>query len=602
MNNTAHSLEMTKEQLQAIDSDAKAIVVLANAGGGKTETVARRVLRLLEATEGASRVLALSYTNKAADELRDRLRQRVGALAERVTVETVHGFAHALVRQHGTRIGLPAEPELLTRDEDRVELLSRWRASEGRPAGHDPLEDLRKIDLDRSRLVQSAVTLEWRNALASLPGLDYPGLLDAASELLELKSVRGQVARTYRHVIIDEAQNLTPTQYRLIDLMTTTGADAPTVMLVGDDKQSIVSFAGADPGLMDRFISEREALVIRLGRNFRSARKLSVLGSRIAGDLGQQAAENDVHAAEGLIEVIAAANEQDEGRQVAEWIQRLFRDGLPAVALAPGESMGVGPDDIAVLGRSASALRAAADALLAMDVPFSASSSAADWLEGVVGRIVLEIIALHAAPAHVSTQWQLSRLLDVDEGALSSLDDVRLALSSHSDPMVASIAPLVDEASVANFVERLDEILEPEDAGSILLAAWNSDASEIRRAWSEFQNTTDRDARSWSSFRIFCSRRQRGSVSGGVQLLTVHKAQGREFKAVAIVGMNDGQLPDFRAKSPVDQKSELRTFYVAVTRARRVLLLSRARSRQTRFGARLADPSPYLRYVPKVDL
>lgn len=601
MNSTADPLEMTDEQLQAINSDAKAIVVLANAGGGKTETVARRVLRLLEATEGVSRILALSYTNKAADELRDRLRRRVGALSERVTVETVHGFAHALVRQHGSRIGLPVEPELLTRDEDRVELLSRWRASEGRPPSYDPVQDLRKVDLDRSQLVQSPEVVDWRNALSSLPGLDYPGLLDSAAELLELKSVRRQVARTYKHVIVDEAQNLTPAQFRLIDLLTPLGADGPTAMLVGDDKQSIVSFAGADPALLDRFVSERQALVIRLSRNFRSARQLSALGGRVARDLGQQTAEEDVHAAEGVIKMAAALNERDEGRQVAEWVQDLLDNGLPVDALPLGESTVVGPDDIAVLGRSASALRETTDALQARGVPFSASSSASDWLEGVVGRILLEIVALHAAPAHVSTQWQLSRLLDVNDGALVSLEDVRVALMSHFDPMVTSVAPLIDEVSVAQLVDRLDEIAEPEEADSIGLAAWNSDKSEIRRAWSEFQNTTDRDARSWSSFRVFCSRRQRGSATGGVQLLTVHKAQGREFKAVVLVGMNDGQIPDFRAKSPADQKSELRTFYVAVTRARRALFLTRAKSRQTRFGPRLADPSPYLRYLNEVD-
>ena len=79
-----------------------------------------------------------------------------------------------------------------------------------------------------------------------------------------------------------------------------------------------------------------------------------------------------------------------------------------------------------------------------------------------------------------------------------------------------------------------------------------------------------------------------------MRLLTVHKAQGREYLAVAVVGLNDGQFPDFRAQSEAAFKDELRTFYVAITRARRVLLLSRSRSRMTRYGSRRTQPSPFL--------
>ena len=85
-------------------------------------------------------------------------------------------------------------------------------------------------------------------------------------------------------------------------------------------------------------------------------------------------------------------------------------------------------------------------------------------------------------------------------------------------------------------------------------------------------------------------------MSDGVRMLTVHKAQGQEYKAVAVVGLNDGQLPDFRATSAEDQLSELRTFYVAVTRPTRVLLLTRPQSRITRYGPRSTEPSPYLRF------
>jgi len=101
-------------------------------------------------------------------------------------------------------------------------------------------------------------------------------------------------------------------------------------------------------------------------------------------------------------------------------------------------------------------------------------------------------------------------------------------------------------------------------------------------------------------------RRSRGmaasresTMTGRRRLLTIHKALGREFRAVAVVGLNDGQLPDFRARTQEEKLAELRTFYVAVTRPSRILLLTRAARRETRYGARPSDPSPFIAFIPR---
>lgn len=592
-------IALTRQQRAAVDSDERAIVVLANAGSGKTETVARRVLRLLENSDGSSRVLALTYTNKAADELRTRFRLRAGDLSDLVDTETLHGFAHALVQQHGTRIGLPLEPELLTRDEDRVELLTRWLASQGLPPKDDAVGFFRQVDLGRARLEVSEEINDWRQALTSLPGIDYAGLLDAAHELLELNSVKRQVVRTYTHIIVDEAQNLSPAQYRLLEDMVGVEKDAPSAMLVGDDKQSIVSFAGADPALLQRFMRQHNAQVVRLDENFRSARVLRALSDAVARDLGHRSIPAQAHAAPGSLAYAALPDESTEGSHVADWVATLLREGLPTSAVAPGEMTSLRDIEVAVLARSATALRGVAASLEERGISYTASSSTADWLEGTIGQVVMEIVALRASPDRVSTRWRLARLLHASETELESVDSVRQTLMTHDDAALASAASLLDAVNVEEFIGRLDEVTIPENAGVSDQAAWLADASELRLAWSDFATVTDQDARSWSNFRRFCSHRQRGASLDGVQLLTIHKAQGREFKAVAIVGMNDGQIPDFRARTVADQDAERRTFYVAVTRARRLLLLTRSMRRRTRFGSRAADPSPFLNYLPQ---
>ncbi|WP_159987386.1 ATP-dependent helicase [Rathayibacter sp. VKM Ac-2803] len=589
---------LTAEQAHAVNSNEGAIVVLAGAGSGKTEIVARRVLRLLESSDGSSRILALTYTNKAAEELRNRFRLRAGSLGELVTTETLHGFAHALVQQHGTRIGLPIDPELLVRDEDRVELLARWLASERLAPSEDALAFLREVDLSRARLQPTENVANWRNALSSLPGLDYPALFDATHELLDLKSVRRQIHRTYSNIIVDEAQNLTPAQYRLLTDLLGQEGEGPAAVLVGDDKQSIVSFAGADPSLLKRFVADHSAKVIRLQENFRSARVLSALSDSVARDLDQRLAPTRTHPAAGALSFQALENEAAEGTFVADWVASLLGEGLPQHSLAPGESPSIKEDEIAILGRSASTLREVALALDGRQIKYAASSSSGDWLEGSVGRLVLEIIALRAAPDQVSTRWRLSRLLAVPEEELVTPQQVRVAIRDQPNEMMASVSRLFEANSIAELLARLSEIEVPRSADVAELAGWEADSAELRAAWLDFTTVTDKIAQTWSNFRRFCSHRQRGAALSGVQLLTIHKAQGREFKAVVIVGMNDGQIPDFRARTAEDAEAELRTFYVAITRARRSLLLTRPRQRRTRYGMRVATPSRFLSYLP----
>jgi DNA helicase-2/ATP-dependent DNA helicase PcrA len=250
---------LTADQQAAVDCRDRAILVSANAGCGKTEVVVRRVERLLaEAPDAAFRVLAVSYTVKAADEMDERFVLNLGDMRRRVDANTLHGFAHALLRQHGTQIGLPLEPEVLTRDEDRVELLSRWLQEDDRELQEEPGVALRGLDLARARLLGDPGVADWSAALASVGALDYAAMLEKATELLALPSVRRQVSRLYQEIVVDEAQNLTPAQYRfLVAAIGPPSGHMPTTM-VGDGKQSIVGFAGADPALMERFARDSD--------------------------------------------------------------------------------------------------------------------------------------------------------------------------------------------------------------------------------------------------------------------------------------------------------------------------------------------------------
>jgi superfamily I DNA/RNA helicase len=426
-------------------------------------------------------------------------------------------------------------------------------------------------------------------------------MLKRAHELLELPSSRRQLARLYGHVIVDEAQNLTSSQYSLLTaLIGSPNSDHLPAMVVGDDKQSIVSFAGADPRLINRFTAEYGATRFELRENFRSAATIVRLSEKLAADLGQpRSTAGTAYAATGLIEFLEAVDEDAEGSLVANWALRLLGDGMPVDALAPGEAAHVRPEDIAVLGRSAATLRATRIALEAVGHAPAMASSPDDWLTTVAGKVALEMVSLRSATSHQSTHWQLARLLVTDEDRVRSSDQLYSALEEHQDITLRSLRVLCEVDSPHSFIAALRELkLPPTDTGDAWLASWDADCRQFVEAWDSFIASTDVSSQSWGNFRLFVSRIQRGDdLDPGVRLLTIHKAQGREYRAVAVVGMNNGQLPDFRATAEDERLAELRTFYVAVTRAARVLLLTRPLSRQTRYGSRSSDPSPFLAYL-----
>jgi DNA helicase-2/ATP-dependent DNA helicase PcrA len=590
---------LSPEQQAAVDSNARALVVVASAGSGKTEVVARRIQRLLLADpEGTGRVLALTYTVKAADELRARLDTRLGSLSRRVDSETIHGFAHGLLRTHGTRIGLPLEPELLARDEDRVELFRAWLRDRGEAEPEDLKSRLAGFDLARAKGEYVAGLNEWLQALDDNGALDYPGLLARATELLTIASTRRQIRRLYSSVVVDEAQNLTKAQY---DLLIALGADegeiAVPIMLVGDDKQSIVSFAGADPRLMGTFTDAFAAERHELNTNFRSATALAIASSKVAAALGHPARDEAAFAAPGMIAVEAFATEAEEGARVAAWAEELLNHGLPYEALGADENSSLRAEDIAVLSRSAAGLRFVAAALDEREIPFALSSTPDEWLATVAGRVVLEVVSLKAAPDHHSTYWELGRLLGADL-AEESEEAVRDAILGSEDKLIRATEGVVDLADVAELIPFLQGVDVPRALDDAEAANWQTDVLQFATSWAQFDGSTARSELTWANFKLHCSRAQRGDdLASGVRLLTVHKSQGREYAAVGVVGLNDGQFPDFRATTEAALRDELRTFYVAITRPRRVLMLTRATVRDTRYGPRATQPSRFLDLV-----
>ena len=601
-----HSFVLTDEQQEVVNSDCSALVVTAPAGTGKTEVLTRRSERFLtDAASKYARVLVVTYTTRAANEFTARLKNRVGNMMERVTATTVHGFSQTLLTTQGSHVGLPVDFQVLTNDADRADLLATYDRS-WQPDDCTGL--FTELDLVRATGDSHPRLQTWRDALKDMGAVDYSEMVAKATEVLLIPALSQMTRQIYGLVIVDEAQNLTRQQYDLLSALIGRHSQSasplvPTVLL-GDPNQSVISFAGGNRELMERFAREYGAKRFHLTRNFRSSRRLARLERRVSQKLSTSHKRGDDQpnsAAEGILCWREFEDEQAEADDIANWVTRLVDSGMPAEALAYGEPSTLNAEDIAVLARSGTALNATSEALIDRGYEVALSHKDSELMSSRLGAVALELMRFHSDRHHTLAVAALARDFGIDLSASvdqtngASLNISTDALRSADDENFIVLEPLLSTDSPEFFVEALKDCQLTEDENVKLLANWNADCNLVTNAWLEFTNITPVAERSWTRFVLHFERMARGRDLGrGVRLLTVHKAQAREFKAVAIVGMNDGQFPDFRAESLAEKQAELQTFYVAVTRASRILRLTRARTRPTRYGDRTTDPSPFL--------
>ena len=598
--------QLTDEQLAAVNSDAPALVVTSPAGTGKTEVLVRRAERYVsDPANGNRRVLVVTYTTRAAEEFTSRLRHRITGSMHRLTAETLHAFCQALLSVHGGHIGLPLDFQVIAKDEDRAELLARHDAAW---CLDDGPQLFRELDLARARGDGHSRLALWRAALKDAGAVDYCDMISIATQVLRIPAIATMQRNIYGMVLIDEAQNLTPQQYEFVAALigccpAARSPQVPTTLL-GDPNQLVTGFAGGDSSQMRRFASEFGAQKLSLSQNFRSSRRLASLEAVVARRLdrneGRQA-NGATSAVTGAINVHDLGNEHHEGEFVAKWVTHLLTEGLPPEARMPAETVRLEPEEIAVLARHAASLGAVSKALAERGHEVAAAHNGDDLMCTAAGKAALLLMRARSDRHRLEATSELSRNLQInlpELGDTANGDTVAAAAESFRAADVEHLVPLLDARSPEAFVDALDGCGPPRNARSELLSGWAADRFLLEHAWGEFANITPTSERSWTRFALHFDRMARGRDLGtGIRLLTVHKAQAREFKAVAIVAMNDGQFPDFRATTTEQQTAELQTFYVAATRASRALLLTRARTRPTRYGDRPTEPSPFLQLV-----
>lgn len=613
------SVRLTAIQRQVVAHGAGALLVVAGPGSGKTRVLTERVRRLLNDSTQHFRVLALTFTNKAANEMKERLND-VPDILKRAFVGTMHSFCMEVLANRGKPIGVEGLPNIFEAFDDRRQVLANAVRSDPRlsaalrEAG-EPKEQQRRLsawlerisELKNSLILPSMVEDEderllyegYDAELRASAALDYDDLLLLTYRLFtERPKIADFYRRQYKYVCIDEAQDLNEAQYRL--LVSLCGSEFTNVLMVGDPKQAIYVWNGADPKYLDLFQRDFVAKRIELTENFRCAKAVVDAAQRLDSSY---AVEGQLPI-EGAVELIACEDEEGEAQTIIEKIKSLESHGHPDIE---GD---ITPNRCAVLGRNRFVFGHLQEELKAQGIQFYKKLSAAAYqsesdvveqfelalrlLANPRDRLHLEILAKAWGTGPLSEGAPPPKETDDPVSLLKALaTDARKGCSSTVISAITALKWTGDDFKFLNAIKKIEDYAntQPEQDRALIL----QDTTEWKKHWDCYIRSEQGGSHSITSFlgQVALGTTQQ-PAEDGLALLTVHSAKGMEFDVVFLMGMNQGTFPDYRAQGPALDE-ERRSMFVAVTRSKRLLYVTYPGRRVMPWGAiREQRPSEYI--------
>ncbi|HMK72721.1 MAG TPA: UvrD-helicase domain-containing protein [Myxococcaceae bacterium] len=645
--------DLNPPQREAVLAGDGPLLVLAGAGSGKTRVITRRVAHLVLARRvPAWRILAVTFTNKAAREMRDRLFGLLGPWASDLVVSTFHASAAAILRREAEKVGL-TRSFVIYDDADQLSLVKRAMREERIDPVINPREVLHRIDVEknagrlpapdavdpsdyRGLAVQRAYRA-YQRLLRAADAVDFGDLLLLLVQLFrEDETVRAHYAGRFLHVLVDEFQDTNPVQVELLQKLAP--PPAANLVVVGDDDQSIYRWRGADVGNILRFPEQyRGATIVKLEQNYRSDQIiLDGANAVISKNPHRMPKRLWTERPRGQpLALVLSRDEREEAHEIARRIHLLVREGVCTYA------------DVAVFFRVNAQSRVLEEAFRLSRVPYALVSGrsfyeraevkdAASYLRLMVNpksdADLLRIVNTPARAIGETTQdrlaaWAADRGVSLFE-ALADPERIP-ALNAAAQKRLGAFRALLDglvsqgkEApSAAWAVERMLEQTRLVEAhlaeGSVESETRAENLRELLGAAQEFD--LERAARPPPSAEQLAAEvpplqafleqisllgeADGEAGEGRVSLMTLHAAKGLEFDAVFMPGMEDGVFPHSRALEEFGDAEEMseerRLCYVGFTRARKRLTLSLAQARSLFGELRFNPPSRFLRDVPQ---
>jgi superfamily I DNA/RNA helicase len=635
--------QLNPEQAAAAAAHRGPVLVLAGAGTGKTRVITYRIAGMIASGIAPEEILGLTFTNKAAREMRERLAQLiVPGLARQVTLGTFHAFCVKVLRRDIGKLGYL--PNFTIADEsDQQGLLKQSAAAVGLHQEKFPLAEAAaligswKNKLLTPREARDAAEYDFQLSVGQLYE-EYQGMLEMQNMIdfddmlflvyrlfTEFPDVLAGYQATYRYLLVDEYQDTNDAQFTLLKLLT---GENRNLCVVGDDDQSIYSWRGANiSNILDFPEMFPGAKVVKLEQNYRSTEKILAVANAVIAGNGRRhhkALWSKQGAGEPVLVVRTASGER-EADFIADYIRQTVDEGS-----------GRRFQDFAVLYRSNHLSRQIEQSLRMAGIPYRLVGGQ----EFYKRKEIKDAVAYLKLLVNPAENQSLLRILATPPRGLAqkAADLLKAGYRKTHQPMVkllgdaellaalggkgaAAAKELFDafEAFRAEFAEpgqlavKVNAFLRRTGYLDGLQKMYKDydDALKRRENVDEFINAVAQyEQRAAApptlgdyleSFALLEENDRTSEDEAGqdaVTLSTVHAAKGLEFPVVFNIALETGLFPHERAVAEGSTEEELRLFYVAVTRARELLLLCRADARMQRGFSRIQNPSPFLRLLP----
>ena len=626
-------------QSQAVEHTDGPVLIFAGAGSGKTRVLTHRIALLLGKHKVApDRIFAVTFTNKAAGEMKTRLERMVGASARDLWVGTFHAMCVRMLRRDGSKAGISPSFAIIDDADQRQlvkDILDDLDYDERQIAPGACLHEISKaknslIWPDKYHELQTSflgermanVYTEYKRRLRESNSLDFDDLIVRTIDLLERdENVREKYQNKFEYILVDEYQDVNVAQYRLIALL---GAKHKNVTVVGDDDQSIYSWRGSDYRMILRFEEDFPgAKVFKLEENYRSTQRiLDAANALVANNKTRATKKLFTRRAEGeAITVYAAATERDEARYTTEKIKQMVRDGAAY-------------KDFLVLYRTNAQSRVFEEALIADGIPYRVVGGVGFYARAEIK----DVIAYLRYIVNPADALAFKRIVNVPRRGIGQQTLAALVQAANAKGLSVGEAifdsELLREAVPKKLkeLERFAELIRSfraraEDMSAAdLLVNVMEDSGYVRELQAE--ETHDARARVENLQELIGVAREyegadpEATLSGFltnvalisdldaldpdssyVTLMTMHGAKGLEFSHVFLTGLEEGVFPHSRALTDVTElEEERRLAYVGVTRAMDRLFLSYAQ-RRALFGNTYAYPkSRFIEEMPGLDV
>ncbi|MVW74138.1 DNA helicase II [Pseudomonas xionganensis] len=624
-------------QVQAVAAPLGRQLVLAGAGSGKTRVLVHRIAWLIQIEKASPHsILSVTFTNKAAAEMRARIEQMLGINPAGMWVGTFHGLAHRLLRAHWQEAGLAENFQILDSD-DQQRLIKRvirelgldeqrWPAKQAqwfingqKDEGLRPQHIQAGGDLFLATML--SIYQAYEAACARAGVIDFSELLLRALDLWRDKpGLLEHYQRRFRHILVDEFQDTNAVQYAWLRMLAKGG---DSLMVVGDDDQSIYGWRGARIENIQQFSDDfAGAQVIRLEQNYRSsAGILKAANALIANNQGRLGKELWTEDGDGEpISLYSAFNEHDEARYVVESIEDALRkDGLKR-------------SEIAILYRSNAQSRVLEEALLREKIPYriyggqrfferAEIKNAMAYLRLLDGRgndaaleRIINVPARGIGEKSVEAIREYARGHDVSMWEAIRLMVAAKALPARASGALAGFIELIENLAAKVLSMPLHLMTQTVIEQSGLIAYHKAEKGEKAQARIEnleelvsaaraFENDEDEELTPLQAFLSHASLEagdtQAAENEDSIQLMTLHSAKGLEFPLVFLVGMEEGLFPHkMSLEEPGRLEEERRLAYVGITRAMRKLMITYAETRRLYGSETYNKVSRFVREIP----